>query len=49
MSDYHFLEDVVQIKKISQIIERLDIKIGESGYSVAKRERLTEQKNMYLA
>ena len=30
MSDYQFLEDVVTIKKISQYIEKLDMKINEA-------------------
>jgi len=30
MSDYQFLQDIVNIKKISQQIEKLDIKIEEA-------------------
>ena len=31
MSDYRFLEDVVNIKKLSQKVEKLDMKIKEAG------------------
>lgn len=49
MSDYQYLEDVVAIKKISQVIERLDMQIGEAEQSPPKMERLQEKRNIYLA
>lgn len=49
MSDYQYLSHVVKIKKLSQEVEKLEIKIDESGYSEKKYDKLEIKKNKLLA
>ena len=42
MSDYQYLEDVVKIKKLSQEIEKIDMKMEECGDSSRAKQKFQQ-------
>jgi hypothetical protein len=48
MSDYQYLESVVNIKKISQEIEKIDLQMKECSPGSWKHGKLEDQRFMHL-
>lgn len=48
MSDYQYLEDVVAIKKLSQEIEKIELKIHEVAQDMVKAQRYLARKEQFL-